>query len=178
MNIFRLDSSYSKSAIYHCDKHVVKMIVEQTQILHTSLRVHGFQADWLYKPFNPKHPSCLWASENRSNFDWVAHHGMCLCVEYASRYRKHHKCFELIEKAWKQDSCIPAGKETPQLLAMPDQFKSNDVVHSYRLYYAAAKYGFAKWKYSLCVPPWWQEYRDFVVKNNLEVVNDKNDGVK
>jgi hypothetical protein len=70
---------------------------------------------------------------------------------------------------------MPAGKETPQLLARPEQFKTDDAVHSYRLYYAGAKYRFAKWK--TFTPCWWSEYRDYVVKHNLEVVNDKNDGV-
>ena len=40
MNIFYLDSSPSKSAKLHCDKHVVKMIVEYAQLLSTAHRVH------------------------------------------------------------------------------------------------------------------------------------------
>lgn len=175
MNIFRLDTGYSKSAIYHCDKHVVKMALEQTQIVHTALYTHGLREDWLYKPFNPAHPSCRWAMETRKNFEWVVHHGLCLCIEYASRYRKSHKCFELLQKAMEQSHIIPAGRLTPQLLAMPDQFKSNDIVHAYRLYYAGSKYRFAVWKHF--EPPWWQEYREYVRKHNLEVTNDKNDGV-
>jgi hypothetical protein len=175
MNIFRLDKKYSLSAIYHCDKHVVKMILEQTQLLHTALHTRGFRADWLYKPFNPKHPSCRWTMETRGNFDWVANHGLSLCIEYASRYGKHHKCFELLGKARKHIDVMPAGKETPQLLAMPEQFKTDDVVHSYRLYYAGAKFRFAKWK--TFTPCWWDEYRQYVIKNNLEIINDKQDGV-
>ena len=33
MNIFYLDSNPQKCAEYHCDKHVVKMILESAQLL-------------------------------------------------------------------------------------------------------------------------------------------------
>lgn len=39
MNIFFLDYSPAKAAEYHCDKHVVKMIVETAQILSTVVRI-------------------------------------------------------------------------------------------------------------------------------------------
>lgn len=39
MNIFVLDKNPKIAATYHCDKHVVKMIVEYGQILCTSLRL-------------------------------------------------------------------------------------------------------------------------------------------
>jgi hypothetical protein len=71
---------------------------------------------------------------------------------------------------------IPNGPETPFRLAMPDQFRTNDAVHSYRLYYAGAKFRFAKWKTN--EPYWWDEYRFLVQHHGLEVVNEKDDGVK
>lgn len=37
MNIFVLDLDITKCAEYHCDKHVVKMILETTQLLNNSL---------------------------------------------------------------------------------------------------------------------------------------------
>jgi hypothetical protein len=176
MNIFRLDNDPYISATYHCDKHCVKMILEQTQLLHTALRQFGCNAEWLYKPFNPKHPSCLWVCESRSNFKWLVRHGKALCMEYTKRYGKVHKCLSLISLAESESSCIPDGPETKQLLAMPDQFRNDDVVHSYKLYYAGAKFLFAKWKTN--EPYWWDEYRFLVQQNGLEVVNEKDDGVK
>jgi hypothetical protein len=158
------------------DKHVVKMPLETCQLLHTALRQFGCTADWLYKPFNPKHPSCLWVRESRSNFKWLVEHGKCLCAEYTRRYGKQHKCSFLIVQAEHEMNFIPEGPPTKQLLAMPDQFRTDDVVHSYRLYYAGAKFRFAKWKTN--EPYWWDEYRNLVIQNNLEVVNEKDDGVK
>lgn len=176
MNIFRLDNDPQLAAEMAIDKHIVKMPVETAQLLHTALRQHGVSHDWLYKPFNPKHPSCLWVTESRFNFKWLVGHGKALCAEYTRRYGKVHKCQSLIEKAGELAGCIQDIPSTPMRLAMPDQFRTDDAVHSYRLYYAGAKFRFAKWKTS--VPYWWDEYRNLVIQNNLEIVNDKNDGVK
>jgi hypothetical protein len=176
MNIFRLHDDPVIAAQMAIDKHVVKMPLESCQLLHTALRQRGLKADWLYKPFNPKHPSCLWVNESRSNFMWLVRHGKALCAEYAYRYYgRTHKSSFLIVRAEAESSLIPEGPETPVRLAMPEQFRTDDAVHSYRLYYSAAKHAFATWK--TCEPAWWKEYRDYVIKNNLEVANDKNDGV-
>ena len=39
MNIFKLDNDPIVCAKYHCDKHVVKMILEYAQIISTAHRV-------------------------------------------------------------------------------------------------------------------------------------------
>jgi hypothetical protein len=176
MNIFRLHDDPVLAAAMAIDKHVVKMPLETCQLLHTALAQCGFGAEWLYKPFNPKHPSCLWARESRTNFKWLVQHGKALCAEYTKRYGKHHKCYPLIDRAECESMLIPNGPETPFRLAMPDQFRTNDAVHSYRLYYAGAKFRFAKWKTN--EPYWWDEYRFLVQHHGLEVVNEKDDGVK
>ena len=144
MNIFRLDDNPVISAKMHCDKHIPKMACEQTQILHTSLRHYNFSDSWLYKSFNPKHPSCKWAIESKCNFLWVVDHGLAICDEYFSRYKKIHKCYDFILKAKEHAELIPDCGSTKQYYAVPVQFRSDDPVHSYRLYYAAAKYKFAK----------------------------------
>ena len=41
MNIFVLDNDIEKCAQYHCDKHVVKMILESAQMLSAALRLNG-----------------------------------------------------------------------------------------------------------------------------------------
>jgi hypothetical protein len=44
MNIFYLDEDPKICAQYHCDKHVVKMIIEYAQLLSTAHRVlDGFE---------------------------------------------------------------------------------------------------------------------------------------
>jgi hypothetical protein len=61
MNIFLLDSNIKKCAQYHCDKHVVKMILESAQILSTVLRLNG--VDQGYKTTHANHPCTLWAGK-------------------------------------------------------------------------------------------------------------------
>lgn len=176
MNIFRLHDDPTIAATMAIDKHVVKMPLESCQLLHTALRQYGCNAEWLYKPFNPKHPSCIWARQSRSNFKWLVEHGKALCAEYTKRYGKHHKCYPLIDRAGCESMRIPEGLETKLLLAMPEQFRSLDIVHAYRMYYAGAKFRFAAWKTSK--PYWWDGYRALVKERGLEVINEKDDGVK
>ena len=180
MNIFRLDNDPVIAADMAMSCHKIKMCLESTQLLHTSLHTHGFRADWLYKPFNPKHPSCKWAMATRGNYLWLVTHAKALCNAYKRLYGKQHKCLEKILLAELHSHIIPVGDETPQLLAMPDQFHTDNAVHSYRLYYAGAKSKMKRggWKLPDKPPYWWDEYRNLVIQNHLEVVNDKNDGVK
>ena len=41
MNIFVLDEKVEKCAEYHCDKHVIKMILESAQMLSAVVRLNG-----------------------------------------------------------------------------------------------------------------------------------------
>jgi len=41
MNIFVLDTNLEKCAQYTCDEHVIKMILEHTQMLSTACRLNG-----------------------------------------------------------------------------------------------------------------------------------------
>ena len=54
MNIFILDNNIEKCARYHCDQHVVKMILESVQILCTALNKKGMQTP--YRSTHVKHP--------------------------------------------------------------------------------------------------------------------------
>ena len=69
MNIFVLDEHPYKAAKYHCDKHVVKMILESARMLCT---VHRRYALWApYKPVHQKHPCTLWVGESVQNYSWM-----------------------------------------------------------------------------------------------------------
>mgnify|MGYP003664126467 CR=1 FL=1 len=41
MNIFVLDEKVEKCAEYHCDKHVIKMILESAQMMSAVVRLQG-----------------------------------------------------------------------------------------------------------------------------------------
>jgi len=51
MNIFILDECPAKASEYLCDKHVVKMILESTQILSTVAQLRGHSGPYK-KPIN------------------------------------------------------------------------------------------------------------------------------
>jgi len=147
MNIFILSSCPKKAAQMQCDRHVVKMIVETAQMLCTV-------GEGQYKKTHRHHPCTVWAGESEANFDWLVYHGLALCREYTYRYGKRHKTQDVIETV-KKPALWPCRGMTQFALAMPDKFKTNDAVESYRSYYHS-KAHFATWK-KRSVPKWWTE---------------------
>ena len=62
MNIFFLSLNPYLCAIYHCDRHVVKMILEYAQILCTVHHLCNSNPNpKLYKPAFNNHPDTIWA---------------------------------------------------------------------------------------------------------------------
>tara|TARA_R110000765_G_scaffold355417_2_gene445598 strand:- start:641 stop:1114 length:474 start_codon:yes stop_codon:yes gene_type:complete len=152
MNIFILDADPKNAAMMLCDKHVVKMIVETAQMLCTV--AYQLKHDVPYKPTHAKHPCTLWAGESLSNWNWLVDHGIEMCMEYTRRYNRTHKTQAVIE--WCKTSNVGPKTDiglTSFKLAMPDQYKCNDPVKSYRDYYIGEKSRFAKWKTE--PPAWW-----------------------
>jgi len=136
MNIFVLDKSPVIAAQMHCNKHVVKMILETAQLLSTALRFHG--VNYGYSSTHKNHPCAVWARQTRGNFIWLNILGRNLLEEYKYRYGKEHKSTPIIAEA--PISYIPDGKLTPFVQCMPDNFKVNgDAVQAYRNYYRGAK---------------------------------------
>lgn len=162
MNIFAIESNaegeidWIKSARSQDNYRVVKMILESCQILSTVLNEQGITAP--YKSFNPKHPSCLWAAESSVNFTRLVEHTNAMLKEYTERFGKIHKCGAVLDRIcslYDKDN-FDCHFETPLRMAMPEYFKSDDVVESYRRYYANKKnmrYPVGK------VPNWFVEYR-------------------
>lgn len=132
MNIFVLDNNVELSAQYHCDKHVVKMILETAQLL-CSAHEPGVAP---YRRTHYNHPCSKWVRTTTGNYLWLADFGLALCREYTHRYGKRHKSQDVIE--WAEESIpdsIPLGDLTPFAQAMPDQFKHVNTVLAYRRYY-------------------------------------------
>ena len=82
MNIFYLHTDPKKAAEYHCDKHVVKMIIESAQMLycaHWVLNPENLPEN-AYKLAHKNHPSSIWVRESYDNYMWLCH----LCLLYTS----------------------------------------------------------------------------------------------
>lgn len=156
MNIFVLDRNPKKAARYHCDKHVVKMILETAQLLCTAdYKVSGNE-DTIYKPTHNHHPCTIWASESKENFKWLLELGNALLTEYTSRYGKEHKSGKVMRHYQGNipDELDSTRGLTDFKLAMPDKYKCNDAVQSYRNYYINEKLSFAKWEKQNNIPKW------------------------
>jgi hypothetical protein len=162
MNVFFLDKNPIESAHMHCDKHVVKMILEYAQLLSTAHRIldgelyidnssgrrikrwklnNNLCENTLYKATHINHPSAVWARESKENYDWLYKSFTSLCSEYTLRYGKIHATQTKLEKylnySPKNISNI-AFTEPPQ--AMPEYCRiENDSVQAYRKYYINEK---------------------------------------
>jgi len=155
MNIFYLDPNPEVAARYHCDKHVVKMILESAQLLCTAHRELDSEVpEELYKATHKNHPCSIWVRESIENYNWLYKLFCYLCDEYTFRYNKIHTTDKKLRNALiMPPSNIPKTTLTNPPKAMPDEYKCNDVVASYRAYYNGDKKRFARWT-NREIPTW------------------------
>lgn len=151
MNIFFLDYDTKKCARYHCDKHVVKMILETAQLLCGAHWVTGSEAP--YKLSHQNHPCSIWVRESLSNYLYLCDLGLELCKEYTYRYGRTHKSQQIIEWCLDKKLNIKDKGFTEPPKAMPNECKLESVIDSYRNYYIKEKKSFAKWK-NREIPNW------------------------
>lgn len=162
MNIFYLSHRPSRCARWHCDKHVVKMILETTQLLYTAhwvLAAVGVRAPGApdfstaptlatnpsqhgYLPIrNAKHPCAIWTRESLANYKWLCEFGMALCEEFTHRFGGTHSCEEHIY--WLHahpPPTIPRKGWTTPAQAMPEEYKCpGNSIAAYRAYYKLNK---------------------------------------
>ncbi len=185
MNIFWLDEDLELCARYHCDKHVVKMIVEYAQLLSTAHRVLDSSSkktelsknnriverflledknlnSSLYKASHIKHPCGIWIRERVGNYNCLYKLFVYLHKEFVYRYENTHSTFEklskiLINPPKNIDQNIEVNCSSIPL-CMPDEYKVNSYIQSYRNFYI---YGKTKafnvtWK-NREVPKWYSE---------------------
>lgn len=181
VNIFYLDECPYKSARYHCDKHVVKMLIEYAQMMSTAHRmldgsertvVRG--APWrrqrrlkryefddrdknttFYAATHFNHPSCAWVRESSANYYWLYKMWDALHAEYVVRYDRIHKTYDRLATTlmFLPNNIKQSDDISKPHLAMPDRYKVDDPVQSYRNYYIGDKAKFAVWKYTE-TPDW------------------------
>jgi hypothetical protein len=146
MNLFYLDENHKKNAEYHVDRHSVKMILEATQILCTTFHTQNIEAP--YRSTHVNHPSTIFARQSKENFEWVIEYVMSLAEEYTYRYNKIHKSTNVLE--WVIDNMnrlsFPVQGFTKFALAMPEEYKVDCPIQSYRNYYKNDKKHLFSWK--------------------------------
>jgi hypothetical protein len=102
MNIFVLDSDPSTCAKMHCDKHVVKMILESAQMIcttHHQCRNPKLKYDIPYKQTHVNHPCNRWLRDSLANYLWLVDLTKSLNNEYKYRYEhdNNHKSYDAIK---------------------------------------------------------------------------------
>jgi len=180
MNIFYLDSDPSVAAQFHCNKHVLKQLLESAQMLCA--------AHWMTMPafkqsvaagLRPKavfegirsrvpagqlppwgvthvnHPSAVWTRSSASHYKWHSRLGLALCAEYTKRYARRHKSEDVHDWLAQNLPNVPdlGFNEPPP--CMPDDVKvAGDSVLSYRNYYRQYKRRITVWEPRAATPPW------------------------
>jgi len=172
------------SAHYLCDQHVVKLAVEEVQMLVSACLNNGAPADLMpetkrgtiHKGGYRSHPMTRWTGESTGNFDYAMEHALSICFEFQIRYGKQH--FAEKQLMWIRDAVlydkgkpkslrdfIPWGPMTePPRCVNQSQGRNLDLldaskyttVEAYREFYIREKRGFATWAKGMCgAPQWW-----------------------
>ena len=176
MNVFYLSNDPIECAKQHCDKHVVKMIIEYAQLLSTAHRVlDGEQyiddssgrriKRWrldddreqlLYKASHINHPDNIWVRQNNGNYTWLNQLFCALCDEYTHRYGKEHETARKLRgKLTRLPTNIKPGFFTEPPQCMPFTCKMLDTIEAYKRYYIREKAEFAKWT-KRQIPEWFE----------------------
>ena len=148
MNIFFLDYNVEDCARAHCDRHVTKMILESAQLLCTAVNVLAGKQVSPYKTTHVNHPCAKWVRESNSNAIYLYRLMSQLNQEYHFRYGKQHLSYLKLEEAKifiLLLKYLPQGEFTLPPKAMPEEYKTDTVVESYRNYYREGKQHLHTW---------------------------------
>ena len=143
MNIFAIEGQgnqidWVKSAKSLDNYRVVKMILESTQMLCTTINLQHETQITPYKNAHVNHPSTIWTRTSSANFNCLLKHTESMLEEYTERFGKEHKCESVIIKALKHydPNLFDLHVETKLPLCMPNEYKSDSIVDSYRAFYS------------------------------------------
>lgn len=157
MNIFILDADIKNSAMYHNDKHCVKMILEHCQMLCTAVLLnHRLQTileviDVPYRKSHIHHPCTVWVSQNYDNFAWLVAYTHALHDEYEYRYGRQHLSYTTLKTSRIITNHVIAYGNQLSIIdlvpacVMPDDCKADSIVESYRNYYRQYKSRLFSW---------------------------------
>jgi hypothetical protein len=175
MNIFFLCFDPRQAAIWHCDKHVVKMLLESTQLLWTAWHIGFADSDKKealladapltkgtrqpgYRPTHKNHPCAIWTRATIGNYRWLIALAMALAEEYHYRYPTagSHACEAHIAWLAAHEPPLPPKPLSWPALAMPPEYKiSKSPTACYKAYYCGAKRDSGLLVYTRReLPPW------------------------
>lgn len=157
MNIFFLDTCPFKAGKEHCDKHIVKMILEYGQMLSTAHRIlDNNNHPLLYKKAFINHPMTIWVRQSFHHYIYLYNLWTECLHEYRRRYAKVHKAEEMMILLSKCPKNLKSEiwQNPPQ--CMPEIYKRKNYIAGYRAFYLGEKSRFAKWK-TTKIPTWYKK---------------------
>jgi hypothetical protein len=163
MNIFAIEGDnnsidWDQSARSLDNYRVVKMILESCQMLCTTINYQHDKQVTRYRNTHFNHPSTKWVRESSYNFQCLVEHTLAMLDEYTERFNKIHKCAAVLEEVIDlyDPTLFPSSEPSPLPLCMPEEYRSDSIVDSYRKFYAdKPRMRYPKSK----VPAWFLEYR-------------------
>ena len=161
MNRFIINYSPDLIARDLCDKHVVKMPLEEAQMLCTTLRLHApeyAKHTNLYRAVHQKHPCTIWAGQSRANYEFSLEMFRWMCKEYTHRYGKTHASWRLWDALVEGAEFVPDGLLTPhpECFSEHTDLKSGNAwpLESYRKFYMTKQRRFKMVWTNRPVPEW------------------------
>ena len=166
MNLFILSLIQKEIAEYMMDKHISKILLEAVQMLCSAKRIldpDDESNERIYKLAHKNHPVTIWCRKSKANFIWTLDLVEELHKEWKYRYghpeTKMHKSYIVslyLRENIPNDSKFEENGLTPFALAIPDRYKTDDPVLSYRNYYMSEeKQKIASWKKLREKPDWY-----------------------
>ena len=174
MNRFIIDHHPVEIAKQLCDEHIVKMVLEEAQMLNTAVRIHApefAEEAGLYKIAYQNHPCTIWARENSMNYMFGVRLMKAMNDEYMWRYpeRKENGKW-VVNKGHISmrhfDALVEAVKYMPNthnfVTPHPQCFSGHDhcktdehwPVIAYRRFYKVDKSAFARYNKGRSMPEW------------------------
>jgi hypothetical protein len=164
MNIFYLSSDPETAAQMACDKHVIKMILESTQLLYTAQHLNENSLyDCPYQPYkiaHKNHPSAIWTRSSMDHYNWLCQLALAYCDEYKYRYGydKEHSSEKHLVWLYNNPPVLDYDGFIDPPQCMPEQYKDyDDCVQAYRNYYIGEKLPFARYT-NREIPYWLEDY--------------------
>ena len=159
MNRFIIDHHPAAIAKSLCDQHIVKMPLEEAQMLSTAVRHHAGDEyaddNNIYKTAYMNHPCTIWARECRENYVYAVVLLEAMSDEYTHRYGKVHKS-SLLLPAFKAATGLTAH---PQCFSGFDECKTDELwpISAYRAFYKVDKLKFARYNKGREMPHWLEQ---------------------
>ena len=186
MNRFIIDKEPEAIAQQLCDQHIIKMVLEEAQMLNTAVRLHApefAEEAGLYKIAYKNHPCTQWARETRVNYRYAVRLMKAMNDEYMWRYPKRsdgtvntgHASMRHFDALVEAEKYIPdlSNFKTPhpQCFSGHDDCKTHEEwpIRAYRAFYALDKMSFAKYEKGRAMPEWMNPMPDW-----LERIRDEN----